>query len=475
MGEKIKGILMWLVPLVLLISLTGGVRLYSQFLADEEDHKEETKKPVEKKETVPEIIATNLRAVSVFDSSGSKCTIKVTWDIERKNPGEFIVAKSGEIIDTAEKARAAQVVKTVKGASGNSVIDPDCVPGNHYYVVLSKNSITNNAIELVSGSNYTTQPLVVSAPSELPMVSNIRAGEAADLKVRVTWDRVERDALFYSVYRSREEINSKSRLKKAEKLETQVDIGEYLDEGVGTDIPYFYAVTVKSLKGKENMLLVADRNYTTVGALVTAKKKEQVMIQSISASKEGDGVMVAWEHSGGDGSYRLFRMAARVKNAGEVSGSDIIFNVNLSDGRYMDSTVPAGRFYYGLIPDAGVDPSSYTLVPGVNITRSPVGAREEIIEREVVAFEQDDVDRILKRTFFKNKYREAIRELTDYIGGGAAERTAAKANLFIGRSYIELGGYRTATNYLLLPDVKKYFPKDADFWLAFALTRIRNY
>lgn len=474
MGEKIKGIVLWLVPLVLLISLTGGVRLYSQFLADEEEYKEETKKPVEKKEPVPDIIARNLKAVSVPDSSGAKCTIEITWDLDQKKPGEYIVAKSNEIIDTAEKARLARVVKTIKGAARNTVVDTDCVPGNHYYVVLSKKSIKNDTIELFPDSNYLSSPVVVSISTEFPIVSNIQAVDAGDLRVRISWSRVNQDSLFYTVYRSREEINNEKHLKKAEKLHTEVDISEYLDGGVATDIPYFYAVTVKPIKGKENKLLVADRNYTTAGAMVTAKKEEQVMIQSISARTEGDGVMVTWEHSGG-GLYRLFRSATRAKNAGEVSGGDIIVNVNLSDGRYMDSSVPAGRYYYGLIPEAVADLSSYALVPGMNITRSPVGIREETMEREVVAFEMDDVDRILKRTFFKNKYREAIKELSDYISGGAAERTTAKANLFIGRSYIELGGYRTAANYLLLPNVKKYFPKDADFWLAFALTRIRNY
>ncbi len=467
---------MWLVPLVIVISLTGGVRLYSQFLADEEEHKEEKKKPVEKKaEPFPDIIAKNLKAVSVPDKSGAKCTIKVTWDLDQKNPGDFIVAKSSEIIDTAEKARSAQVVKAVKGAAKNSVIDPDCVPGNHYYVVLSKKSIKNDAIELSPDANYMTNPLVVSISTELPIVSNIQAFDAGDLRVRISWSRVNQDSLFYTIYRSRQEINNEKLLKKAEKLHSESDINEYLDGGVATDIPYFYAVTVKPIKGKENKLLVADRNYTTAGVMVTAKKKEQAEIQSISARTEGDGVMVTWQHGGGDGLYRLFRSARKAKTAGEVPGSDIIGNVNLGDGKYMDSSVPAGQYYYGLIPETGADLSSYALVPGVNITRSPVGAREEIKEQEVVAFELDDVDRILKRTFFKNKYREAIKELSDYISGGGAERNAAKANLFIGRSYIELGGYRTAANYLLLPNVKKYFPKDADFWLAFALTRIRNY
>ncbi len=484
MGEKKTRILMWLVPLVILISLTGGVSLYSQFLADEEEEKIEEKKPVkEKKDIIPDNIARNIKAEFLPEASGEKCAIKITWDLNPKYSGEYVVARSDQVTDTVEKARKARVVQTVKGSVRNAVTDPDCTPGSYYYVILSKNSITENMVELYPDSNYMTAPLVVGPNQNLPMVFNIRAVETDDLKVRLTWDRAEKSAMFYTIHRSRQVINTESRLKESERLDTQVDIGDYLDQGVATGIPYYYAVTVKALNGKENRNLVPGRNYTTAGVLVTAKKEEKkavpVKIKSIGARAENEEVLVTWDYSGAGGEtyYRLFRSVMQVTTVGEVSSRDILGSVNVKDLKYRDAAVPAGSYYYGLIPGTGTDLSGYRLVPGVNITRSPVivKIKEEKQERQLTVIEPDDIDRILKRTFFRGRYHEAIKELSGLVDAGSSGQVAAKARLFMGRSNIELGRYRKALDFLLLPEVKKYFPKDADFWISFALTRIMNH
>ncbi len=476
---------MWLVPLVLVISLTGGASLYSQFLADDEDKKEEKEPVEEKKSAAPENIALNIKAESFSDDSGKTCTIKVTWDLNPKYPGDYVVAKSNEVIDTVEKVRIARVVQTVAGAAKNTVIDPDCAPGNYYYVVLSKASITENNIELYRDSNYMSAPLVVGESGTFPMVSNIKAIEADDLNVRLTWDRPGKSALFYTIYRSKQVINNWDRLKESERLDTLVDVREYIDKGIATDVPYYYAVTVKSLKGKDNKAFIPDENYTTTGTLVTTRNKaEENKITTISAAPEEGGILVTWDFSGpGDANFRLFRSVKQVENGSEVVSGDILRNVNISDGSYMDAAVPAGQYYYGLVPGSGTDLESYKLVPGVNITRNPAVVRlkeekkEKIQKKEqkIKITEPDDIDRILKRTFFKSRYKEAIKELSELVNSGVAGETAAKAKLFIGRSYIELGRCRKALDFLLLSDVKKYFPKDADFWTAFALARIRNY
>ncbi len=479
MGKTKKRKLMWLAPVVILISLTGGVSLYSQFLADEE---EEEKKPVE--ETKASDMAMNIKAETVREADGSKCTIRVTWDLAPKMSGEYVVATSNEVIDTAEKVRAARVVQTVAGEEKNSIIDTECTPGDHYYVVLSKAGITGNAIELRAGSNYMATPLVVGAEEKLPIASNIRAIETQDLKVRLTWDRPDRTALFYTIYRSKQEISTEERLRESQKLDTLVDVSEYIDEGIATDVPYFYAVTVKALKGRDNMTLLPDQNYTTTGALVTTRKAEENRISTISAGPEEGGILVTWDFTGpGDAYFRLFRSERRLKTGSEVASREILRTVNISDGSYMDAAVPPGQYYYGLVPGTGADLSSYELVPGVNITRTavvikPKEEKKQKIEKKrerIEIAEPDDIDRILKRTFFRSRYKEAIRELGDYMKAGSDEASTAKARLFIGRSYIELGRYRRSLDYLLLTDVKKHFPKDADFWTAFALARIRNH
>lgn len=473
MGENKKRILQWLVPLVLLICLTGGVSLYSQFLSDEE----EEKKIEERKPEAPDNIALNIKAVSV-PVAGSKCEIQITWDLSPKYLGEYVVARSDQMIDTAEKVRAARVVKTVDGTVKNMVVDPDCAPGSYYYVVLSKNSIIENKIELYQDSNYMSQPLVVGSAGPQYMVSNIKALQAGN-QVKVTWDRAGRNALFYTVYRSRQVINNEARLRAAERVDTQVDISEYLDEGVTPNVSYFYAVTVKALNGRDNTTLIPDKNYTTIGTIAEGKKEEPagepIKLKSINARAQQAAVLVTWKFSGtaGDPNYRLFRSTRQVQKVSDISSGDIVGSVNINDGKYLDAMVPPGKYYYGLVPDTGRDISSYVLKPGVNITRYPVAVSLKEEKRKSTG--PDDIDRILKRTFFRGKYTAAIQQLGELMAATDREEILAKARLFIGRSHIELGQYRKALDYLLLPDVKKYFPRDASFWVEFALVRLKNY
>jgi hypothetical protein len=109
-------------------------------------------------------------------------------------------------------------------------------------------------------------------------------------------------------------------------------------------------------------------------------------------------------------------------------------------------------------------------------------AEQEALEKKKAAaeksrqglFQLDDVDIVVRKTFFRGLFRQAIKELQIIISSTDNAREASKARLFIGRSYIEMGKYRKALDMLILPEVKRYFPKEASFWEAFALTRIRS-
>ena len=106
---------------------------------------------------------------------------------------------------------------------------------------------------------------------------------------------------------------------------------------------------------------------------------------------------------------------------------------------------------------------------------APEIKKEELIQKNPLPIAQDSVDSILQRTFFKGLFREAVKELQNFVAHSDNNRDISKARLFIARSYIEMFEYRKALDIMISKDVKEYFPKDADFWEAFALTRIKNY
>ncbi|MBN2160487.1 MAG: tetratricopeptide repeat protein [Spirochaetes bacterium] len=383
MRGRNRKILLWVAPVVVLAILTSVASLYPQYLLDDEDYVKEAEG---KKAKLPENIAFNIKVEKVPVASEMKCAINIKWDLKPEDVGEYIVARSDQIIDSAEKVAAARVIQTINASTSNTVMDNDCNPGSYYYVVLSAKSVMENKIVLYKNQNYTTAPLVIPAMESLFRVARIRATWLDNTRVRLTWDRAEKSGISYVIYRSRGVIDSEAKLNRAERLGVVVDAGAFLDEGITESGAYYYAVTTRVSYGPEDTVLVANENYTTSGVRIAIAKPP---------------------------------------------------------------------------------------VPAPEPEKKEKQEKQEKHEKIVVI--SGDVDRILKRTYFVNRYDEAIEELGDLIAVTDNAAEAAKARLFIGRSYIELGRYRRALDYLILLDVKKYFPEDADFWEEFALTRVRNY
>jgi hypothetical protein len=464
------GILKRLVPFIIIISLTGVASLYSQFLEDEEEEKEK-ETIIKEKIIVPDNIALNIKAQST-GAAGEKCSIRISWDLNPKYlSGDYVVARSNEVIDNPDKVRAARVIYTVKAAAKNVVVDSDCVPGAYYYVVLSKQSIIDNKIELFQDINYTVSPVVIGEAGSRLMVSKIKAELIDNTKVRLTWQQIDKTGIFYTVYRSVQPIDTETKLKEAEKVATKADAGEYLDEKISSPGTYYYAITAKVLDGKDNLSLVPDANFTVKGVAVGVALADKIKIKSIAAKVDKGDVLVTWKVSGEEGSrrYRLFRTQRLLKKMRDVPSRDILLEVDAQEMQYKDKSPAPGKYYYGLLPGTIGEKDPGNLTPGVNITRVPL-----TIRGKQEKFEPDDVDGILQKTFFKGNYRGAIKALQDLLADSDNEEVAAKARLFIGRSYVELGRYKKSLDYLILSDVKKHYPKEADFWLEFALTRIKN-
>ena len=472
MRARMLGILKRLVPFIIIISLTSVASLYSQFLEDEEEVKEK-ETIIKEKEIIPDNIALNIKAQSVPGAVGEKCAIRISWDLNPKYlTGDYVVARSNEPIDNADKVRAARVIYTVKAAAKNVVVDSECAPGAYYYVVLSKNSIIDNKIELFHDINYTASPVMIDEAGPLLMVSKIKAELIEKSRVRLTWQKINKADISYTVYRSGQSIDSESKLKEAESLATRTDIGEYVDEKISSPGTYYYAVTAKAPDGKDNPSLVPDANFTLKGLDVGVTLADEIKIKSIIAKIDKGNVLVTWKISGeeGSGGYRLFRTEKPYKKMSDVPSRNILLDVDAKDKQYTDKAPVPGKYYYGLLPGTIGEKDPGILIPGVNITRVPLTVRGK-----QGPVEPDDIDRILQKTFFKGNYWGAIKALQDLLTGSDNEEVAAKAKLFIGRSYIEVGRYKKSLDYLILSDVKKHYPKEADFWFEFALTRIKTY
>ncbi len=513
--KNIIKILLLLATTFLLLQNPGI--LQSQFLMDKDEPIIEDlteKKEPAKKKTPPKFMAYNIKASTI---PGIPNAIMITWDVDSSYTDEFIVGRSNVVIDTSQRALAAKTVRTVSARQRGVLIDSNLSAGTYYYVILESPRIEKKEIYLSPDVNYTVKSITikeVKGPVEVKKLKNLNAKLIGDTVILLSWDKIGGKGHTYTVYRSTTILDSIERLSKGEKIAKLSDAGQYIDQNITRGGTYFYAVTFQYLNGPEDRRLEARENYITEGIYVKPLpvkiKSDPHRVIMIRAQKSGNNVVVTWDYSGKTGNkyIRLYRTRRLLKDIKAVNEENVLADVEIKAGKFLDKNPPGGTFYYGLAPYKESAGGSFAIRQGVNITRRPISIKGSSVEKiednepvkkeKIIDLERDyslpiivkpddendyqdkeeketgTVDEIIRRTFFKDRFRRAIKELQSVMERTDNIKDRARARLFIGRSYVELGRYRKAVTILSMKDVAAHYPKEAAFWREFALLRLKE-
>jgi hypothetical protein len=271
------------------------------------------------------------------------------------------------------------------------------------------------------------------------------------------------------------------------------DQSQYVDQGL-RPVPIICR-TFRLPEREEDLRLAMGENFTTDGLFLKGEKKEsdRYRVHAMKAQMKDGNAVLSWEHAGktGDRYFKLFRSQKPVADSGEVKPDDFIDDVDITLGTYTDRGVKPGVYYYGLLPYEESAGSTKAIIPGVNVLKEPLstsGAEEKSQAKEPVhpargkidtgktpeAF-PGPVDDIIRRTFFRGCYHQAIKELEGAAAATDNERERARALLFIGRSYVELKRYRKAISFFVDRDVVRLFPSEASFWREYATLRLNDF
>jgi len=375
-------------------------------------------------------------------------------------------------------------IKVVSLTDAEQFID-DTIPvtGTYFYAVMTKQLEDREHTVFIPGETYTSEGVFVYIKYSM-VIQNISATPVnGDIQVR--WESVasgiEYEVDGYAVYRANIPISNYERLDFSKHIGTlDGRTTSFLDKNPGEG-RHYYAVLVKFKNGAVDTRLNAGYNYTAEPVDFGGSEKFEVF--SIGAARENGRIKISWRHRGGRSGKKfiLYRCSNPPSSPAGISAGWILAEVDATSNSYQDENPPKGRFYYGLAPSAADERRTYQIISGSNITATPVdvaGPPEKTVVRRGPALPEmrvvtDRVDDVLHRTFFRGKYHLAIKELQDIVKVTDNNAEAAKARLFIGRSYIELNEFSRALIYLSLDDVRSIFPEESTFWREFAMMRVR--
>jgi len=423
-------------------------------------------KPARTQEQVSMIFARNIGDQKVL----------VTWNLISAGDVSYAVYRSGASIDTKQRLREAKKIATVKNEQ-QYIDDTIDSPGVYYFAVTAIDADGKENTLLIPDQNYTSFGIRVARKRNIT-VGNLKAVKVEGT-VRLEWDAPAklsgREIRAYEIYRLDRPIERAESLGMAEMIATvNPSENRYIDSEL-TEKKNFYAVLVKFTDNTVDVSLKKGENYTAY----PVSPGNLYQVTSVKASLKGRSVVITWNYSGNRGVryFRLFKTRKKPERLRDIDERDIVEEVDIKKRSHRINREVEEGVFFGIAPFPDNENRDMKIIAGVNIIRHPLsaGTDKHRVRRHstVVKGSTDAVDDVLKRTFFRGRYKQSLKELQNIVKTSDKENEIAKAKLFIGRTYIEMNDYSRALEYLVLKDVQKYYPRDALFWREFAVLRVR--
>lgn len=317
----------------------------AKFLLDD-DYESETKGDTS---GYPVDVALN---ISVDLVPGELDSVRITWDYSAKSSGLFIIGRTTRLPESKASALSAVSLKVVDSTEKRIFIDRNIPEGEYYYVILSKNKIKKDTIELYPNENYITNSVKISKKVEndehLPQIKNLKATVINNRKVVLSWLPLSMQGVTYNIYRYTEPIISSDVLKKAEKITSLKDSDIYSDAAIKESGKYYYAVTTTDGIRKEDTALKPDQSYTSKASEVNLTVFSTVSGLTVEPVSSGQ-VKVSWEnYENFQGEYLLYRSGDVIDSPAKLGSSMLVQRFNSNQSSYVDKNIAPGKYYYAL-------------------------------------------------------------------------------------------------------------------------------
>jgi hypothetical protein len=234
---------------------------------------------------------------------------------------------------------------------------------------------------LLSGAAYAQEGGVFA-----PFVTRL-AGEVKNNLLRLSWvDSPDvRGPVF--IYRSRAPIEGTNPGARIRPIEVPYGVQSYIDEPEGSGTFYYFAAASDETGQKYDIFIPFNNAIaiTLAGSLLpeipeTGPEEgagragespgEAPAVSSITASIEGDGVLLTFTAAGDARGLRLYRSVRPLRQFSDLLRGDIVRSGISSP--FTDYPVPGIPYYYAVLREEDLTGGRVTLSPGENVTVSPV-------------------------------------------------------------------------------------------------------
>ena len=463
-----------------------------------------------------------LKAVTIDDRS-----VLLSWETIANFTGEYVLFRSRAPIDTADKLNLSEIIARVP-ATTTRYLDTSAPSGRHFYAVACKTLDGILYSDLARGLNYTTDSIFLGGTIGVRGIRALRSGNTVTITWRMSADTSSRP--FY-LLRTETKPTGRETLAGSVLIDTvQSSAEKYVELNV---LPgrYYYVLAPANFRDDDDFSLLAGVNVTDPPVTIPAKK-----VIKKNTSAEADIQTPKKETTSENPRDPLFDALVPITDIKkQVSDNDILSSLETvkpietikpaplkdefgfdieettsthkkvtepeingmqTDHNKMSNAIPKKQTTPPLdtieVPDT-ISDNSENKTPAIAKQPDETEPVEETQQKQIKPNEikkttppvkkkepatqnrnaLKGIDSIINGSFAQGEYARAIKELKSLLRSNAANDDAAKAKLYLARSYIELGKYRDALPYLNGADVKRLYPRESNFWREYSIDRMR--
>lgn len=316
----------------------------------------------------------NLRAEKVADDPTS---VRLTWEVDPANDTAIYVGRYVRPTTSRELVLEAENISTPPlGPKETTFLDRNIPDGAYYYVVVTVYEMSaRDRLRLQANGNHTVDPIIIyrTTPGTQPQAgeqSPDKPGHAqespyevrgltavnAQSSVKLNWGPPDARDVTYNIYRSVEPMGNENALKVASRLaQAPASRLYYEDLEPLTGRVTYYGVTVTDNRtGREYLTLTLNRSFVQNVFQPTriAEDRGRLLPEALTAFLENrNTIKLLWvDPEAPLAGLRVYRSARPIANAQALERAELLGEVRKGVNEYRDANLPAGVYYYALIP-----------------------------------------------------------------------------------------------------------------------------
>jgi len=411
--------------------------------------------------------------VTGLSAVNTERTVKLNW-IAPANGGSFYIYRSKDSFQTpASFARAIRIGATAPDSPFFTDTTPLTNEKVFYAVTTIRSGREDRSVFLnESYIEHTFKPTYLNPEISRKLPEGLSVFVQSRNHAKLIWVDPVEEFSELRVYRQDRPVTNTAELGRSRLIgSVRKNVRNYLDRNLAPG-RYFYAVLPVGPSG-EIITEFYEGRTITANPIEIRGATSGPRIEYMEVRLRDDRVRIkfdAYKENAASVKYFIYRSSRLMETAADIRNHGRLIKEQEDEDDIFDGDLPAGSYYYAILMEADGELLE-TMAAGKNYIEKPITIGST---PGGVATQMPDLETVLNRTYRRSHFGDAVRELQVFLAPHVPSEIRARAMLYTGLSYYQLGHYQSSLRAFMDDNLRRHYPDRARFWYDRSLERLRK-